>query len=199
MDQNRKRKTRKEKTTKHLASLKSQANRDGKLTKRERIIAYLIVGGGSILYFMGTDMADKTIVEPYTFLKLSAVITLFLLGILYLINKSLLFFFQDMGMTAISAFVICIVISLIITYVNWVSFSKTYTTLRVEVLHWETRKRSGRTRYPVAKIEAYEHQSYLSFRRHSLDEVNHIDSITIELRKGNLGYGVVRDYYIDKD
>jgi len=184
-------KTKKEKIAAHLKQLEKEKLESGKESFMYSGICIAI----SAFMLWTLVIARTSIIANTTLFAISFITLLFISTFYYLIsNKDILFFWKDIQLTICSTIILCLVLNSLILFINYIPFSTTYTTTKVRVIKWETRKPKRGSRYPVAKIKYYGHTSTLSFSQYSLSQVIDKDSLKIKIRKGNLGFGYVETY-----
>ncbi len=194
----KKRKTRKEKEKEHLEKLRKEGRFWG---EEEIVIDTWISWVGwlmALAFFVSLFFMHKTIVSSTTLLKVSFLISLGFVAYLYICYKeSMLMSFDEIYVYLYFWGILIGFICCLLVLINAIPIYPETEIVKVKILEWENRKPKRGRRKPWAEIEYGGYRSSLPFAKYSLSQVKDIDSMTIHVRKGLLGYGIVKSARLD--
>lgn len=191
----RKKKTRKEKVAEHLQKLKQE---EEKVAEPKGILStiysLLIVGIIIFVYCHSLLLYNYTIIEFKQLFGVSLFLTLILFIYLGLYFEFFSDFFDELLVVFYLGAIICFLFSRVILYINYVSFDHSVSTYTTKIIEHKMVKRKRGQRYPAATFIYKDIRKTLNFRSKETHRVYEADSLIMDIRKGNLGFGIIQRY-----
>lgn len=165
------------------------------LTFKSFFIVFFIGFIYLLFYFVGAELYIHTIIEKKEILIPSFTLSTIIFVITISYSKK-----AKQELSIIPNFIIFYVhsilfLAIIILGVNFLTLNESYKKIKLPVLEWSLSR--GKTTNTFAKVIYNNNVSELHFQGNILNSST--DSLIVEIKNGNLGYGFVRSFSIDNN
>lgn len=182
----KRKKTRKERAADQMNNVK-------RIPKKTTPIKYHIISIGFILMIIiAFYLASYTIIDSWIIIKYALILG-FIILLIWGIFESI--FWEDLQWVCLQYALTSAIGGMIVIYANSFSLNPNYEdlSLKLENKRFSQNRRSGK-QSPLATITYNGNSANIQFKYHEKTQFQSADSIRLKVRKGNLGYGIMKDH-----